>query len=298
MVGPLAENLLRKRLSHPQPRLVDRHVVDDGVGPREVDVLEDARRIPRLLEALADMHLPVQSDDQRLARREVANELEPEGVERDALRRHHVLHALRRLPCAEAERPDRARVAECNHPVAEDQRHRRVAAETAPVDVGHRAEDRVLVQREPVLARQLAREEIEEDLGVRLRVHVPQLVAEHLLAELPGVDQVAVVRERDAVRRVDVEGLRLRRRLAPRRRVADVADADPAPERLHVVGLEDVAHQPVGLALVDREVAGEDARGVLPAVLQRGEGVVQILVYLTPTDDPDNAAHRSRTRWT
>jgi len=297
VVGPFTENFLRERLSHPQARLVDRHVVDDGVRAREIDVLEDAWRIPGLLATLADVQLPVQSDDHRLARREVADELEPQGVERDALRRHHVLHTQRRLADSIAKRPDRAWVAERHHSVAEDQRHRRVAAETSPVDIGHRAENRVLVQCESALARQLAREEIEEDLGVRLRVHMPQLVAEYLLAKRPGVDQVAVVCQRDAVGRVDIEGLCLLRRFAPRRRVADVADADPATGRVHVVGLEDIAHQPVGLALVHLEIAGEHARGVLPAVLKRSEGVIQVLVYVSPTDDPDNAAHRCRTRW-
>ena len=145
------------------------------------------------------MHLPVQGDDHRFTGREIAHQLESERIERDALRRHHVLPAAGRLPNAEADGTNRARVAKRHHPVAEDQRHHRVTADTAPVDAGHRVEDRVLVEREPVAVRELAGEDVEEDLGVRLGVQVPQLVAKHLLGQLPGVDQIAVVRQRDAV---------------------------------------------------------------------------------------------------
>ena len=73
-------------------------------------------------------------------------------------------------------------------------------------------------------------------------------------------------------------------------------DADTAPEGIHVARLEDVAHQPVGLALVNLQIAGEDARGVLPAMLKRGEGVVQVLIDVSPADDTDNSAHRRRVR--
>ena len=75
-----------------------------------------------------------------------------------------------------------------------------------------------------------------------------------------------------------------------------MADADAARERVHVVRQEDVAHQPVGLALVNLQITGEDARGILSAVLKRGQGIVQILIDVSPTDYPDDTAHRSRIR--
>ena len=146
------------------------------------------------------------------------------------------------------------------------------------MDAGDRIEDGVLVEREPVRARKLARERIQQDFGVRLGIHVAEIVAKHLLAERPGIDQIAVVRKRDAVWGIDVEGLRFIRRRAPGGRIADVPDAHAPPERLHVVRLEDVAHESVGLALVDLASAGEDARRILSAVLQRGQRVVQVLV--------------------
>ena len=104
VVGPLLDDLLRKRLSHAQPRLVDRYVVDDRVGSGKVDVLEDAGRIARLVEALAGVDFTSEGDDHRFARLEIAHELETERIERDALRRHHVLEPLCRLPCTKAER--------------------------------------------------------------------------------------------------------------------------------------------------------------------------------------------------
>ena len=134
-------------------------------------------------------------------------------------------------------------------------------------------------------------------LGVRLGVHVPQIFAKRFLSELAGVDQVAVVRECDAVWRVDVERLRFFRRLAPRGGVADVPDAHSSAERTHVMRREDVADQPFGLAFVNFAVAGEDAGGVLSAMLQRGQSVNQILIDFSLSDDPDDTAHRSCVRW-
>src|SRR6202000_1373029 len=47
VLGPLALDLLRKALAHAQARLVHRNIVDDGVGPREIDIFEDAWRVAR-----------------------------------------------------------------------------------------------------------------------------------------------------------------------------------------------------------------------------------------------------------
>ena len=136
-------------------------------------------------------------------------------------------------------------------------------------------------------AGKLAREDVQQNLRVRLGVHVAQIVAKHLPAERLGIDQVAVVRERDPVGGIDVEGLCLLRRVASRGRIADMPDAHASAQRLHVAALEDISHQPVGLALVDLEIAGGDPRRVLTAVLERGERVVQILIDVCPTDDSD-----------
>ena len=285
----------RQLLAHAQPCLVDRDVVDDRVGACEIDVLEDARRVPGVPRALADVNGPVHRDDDRLARGEVALQLEPEQVEGDALRGHDILLALGGLPGSEADRADRVRIAERDHAIPGDERHRRVAAHAPLVNPRHRVEDRVRVELERMGAGELAGEDVEQQLGIRLRVDVAELLPKHRLAQLTGVDQVAVVRQGDTVGGIDVERLCLVGGFASRGRIADVPDAHRAPERVHVVRLEHVAHHSVALALTDRPVAGHDAGRVLPAMLQRGERVDQILADVGTSDDSDDPAHVSRS---
>ena len=111
-------------------------------------------------------------------------------------------------------------------------------------------------------------------------------------ASFDRVGQVAVVREADAVRRIDVERLRLGGAVAAGRRVAHVADADVALELQHVPLLEHVAHQADVLAQEQLAfVLGHDARGVLAAVLQHGQRVVDLLVDGAEAHDSDDSAH-------
>src|SRR5213078_1204250 len=100
-----------------------------------------------------------------------------------------------------------------------------------------------------------------------------------------GVREVAVVDEHDAVRGVDVEGLRLffaRRRALGR--IPDVPQAYLAEERPHVSGAERLTH--LALRLRDVEDAAALRRGdagrVLPAVLQEEQRVVDLLVGRAP----------------
>lgn len=57
------------------------------------------------------------------------------------------------------------------------------------------------------LLAQLVREDVEQHFRIGAGVDVTQIRREQLLLELVGVGQVAVVRQRDAVRRVDIERL-------------------------------------------------------------------------------------------
>jgi hypothetical protein len=71
-----------------------------------------------------------------------------------------------------------------------------------------------------------------------------------------------------------------------------VPDADGALELQHVPLLEHVAHQTVVLAHEDFALeGGHDARGVLPAMLQYGQRVVDLLVGRCESDDTDDATH-------
>src|SRR3972149_1454311 len=123
---------------------------------------------------------------------------------------------------------------------------------------------------EPQLDRgafQLVRQHIEQHLGVRVGIDVPQVGAEHLLLQLIGVGEIAVVPEHDAERRIDVERLRLgevERRAGGR--IAAKGDAVVARESAHVARAEHVAHHAAALVHVERlALAGDDARRVLAA---------------------------------
>ncbi len=71
-----------------------------------------------------------------------------------------------------------------------------------------------------------------------------------------------------------------------------MADADVAFELEHVMLLEHIAHQATALAHVQLALGrGRDAGGILAAVLQHGQRVIQTLVDRTGADDADDAAH-------
>jgi hypothetical protein len=71
-----------------------------------------------------------------------------------------------------------------------------------------------------------------------------------------------------------------------------MAHAHVALELLHRALVEHVAHQ--ALSLVDEQLAvldGRDARGVLAAMLQHRQCVIDALVDSTGTDDACDSAH-------
>ena len=125
------------------------------------------------------------------------------------------------------------------------------------------------------------------------------VLADQYFRELGGIGEVAVVAETDAVRRVDVERLRLRGTVAPGGGVAHVTDAHVTFELEHVVLLEHVAHQAAALAHTQLPFArgGRNAGRILAAMLQHGEGVIETLIDGAGTNDTDDAAHgRSTSR--
>ena len=82
-----AADLVRELLAHVEARLVHRRAVDHRVGPREIDVLEDARREHRVVGAQARVELPGLVDEDGLARRDVAQHRKAQRLQRDRLAR-------------------------------------------------------------------------------------------------------------------------------------------------------------------------------------------------------------------
>jgi hypothetical protein len=73
-----------------------------------------------------------------------------------------------------------------------------------------------------------------------------------------------------------------------------MADAHGALQPQHVAGVEDIAYQAVILAQIKPAfVTGDNTRRILSTMLQNGETVIQILVYVFRSDNTDYAAHLS-----
>eukprot|EP00982_Pelagococcus_subviridis_P008889 30886-Pelagococcus_subviridis.AAC.4 len=192
--------------------LVHADPVQRAVRPREINVLEDARR-DLAVHALPRDHLSLRGDQDRLAGVHVADAREPERAERAVLARDAplvLLRVLRGLPRPEHERADAVRVSKREEP---DLVHHRDAA-VRTLHLLHRLRARVeydLIQVRLRVVRHLAgdvlRQDVEQDLAVAARLHHASAEAE---LELVRVREVAVVNEVYAERRVHEEGLRLR----------------------------------------------------------------------------------------
>jgi hypothetical protein len=71
-----------------------------------------------------------------------------------------------------------------------------------------------------------------------------------------------------------------------------VANANVALQALHVARLENIAHQAFAFALVKfSTLVGHDTRGVLAAVLQHCQRVVQVLVDVALSKNTYDATH-------
>jgi hypothetical protein len=124
---------------------------------------------------------------------------------------------------------------------------------------------------------ELAGEDVQHQLAVALSVDMPMGILIQEAPQLGGINKVPVVCEANSIRAVHVKGLRFRVRAAASRRVSKVAEAHEARE-LRDAGavVEDLGCHSVALALVEAAArgTGDDACGILPAVLEQVERIV------------------------
>ena len=246
--------------AHPLAGLEGEPSVEEGVGPREVDVLEDAAgRRPRLGDLAAAQAVGVDRD--QLAGMHIAHVGRADVVQRAGFGGDDVAAVDR----ADAERPHAERVARGHQAVGREQDDR-----VGGLDAVHqRGEARFPIA---VLVEQVA----PQDLGVgRGREAVAALG--QLGADFGGVDHVAVVRDAHgpAVAGVlEQDRLGVAEAAGAGRRVAGVADRRDAVERAELVLGEDLRDEPhAGLQRELPAVGGADAGALLPAVLERVDAV-------------------------
>ena len=144
--GMVATDLAGEALTHPKARLVDRDAVNDRIRPRQINEFKQAGIQRGIFRALQAVEVAVEVDENRLARRHVANQLEAESVEGDAFRRHHVFRAFGRFDLAEDQRTDAEGIAESEQTVTGNHRHHRIGATAAPVHARDRSKNRRRIQ--------------------------------------------------------------------------------------------------------------------------------------------------------
>src|SRR5690606_13466316 len=259
-----------------------------------VHILEDARRVLRRLVALLRVKIAVEVDDHCFARRDVAHQLEVQRVQRDAFRGQHVLRPPFRLALAEHQRADAPGITETDDAVAVDEGDDGIASDAAVMHVAHRLEHDLGRDAMVGMLLQAVREHVEDDLGIGFGVEMPPVGMEQRLLQLAGVDEIAVVDDGNAERRVGVERLRLVRAGGAGGGIAHVANADVALQLFHAFLVEHVRDQAIVLVDVNPAIRPrENSGGVLSAMLQDRQGVIDRLVDGRVTDDADNSTHES-----
>jgi hypothetical protein len=266
----------REALPHALAGAVDRLAVDQAVGPREVDVLEDAEPRHRLdVEAVAGQSALVDHHD--LAGLDVAHVLGLDQVEGAGLRRQDVGV----LPPSDHQRAKPVGIAHADQ-LAVGQEHQRVRAGDLAQggdQPGHRIELRDLGHQ------------VDDALGVAggLEDRASGLEAG---AQLVGVDQVAVVGDGDrAARVVEQERLGVAQLGAAGGRVAGVADGRAPGQAGQGLLVEDVGDQAHADVAAQALVAGDQPGGLLAAVLQGVQAQVGQVGGLVVTMDAEDATH-------
>jgi hypothetical protein len=250
-----ATGLARELDADAPARLVHAAPVRGRVGPREIDVLEDAgpRRLGREgLERLESLL----ADDDHLARLHFAHELGVDDVERTGLGGQDP----GAVEVAEDQRADTHRVAHADHRLI-GERDERVGA----FDLVQRVDHAVGYAAEGA-----GRGQVDDDLGVGRGLE-QAAAADEVAAQPAGVRQVAVVADREAARfEIGEQRLDVAHHRGAGRRIAVVADrglsGQPGDHRLVAEIVADQPDRPVGMKCPP--VIRDDAAGFLAAVLQ------------------------------
>ena len=256
--------LARQLRAHRLAGVVDRSAMNDRVGPREIDVFEDAgpSRLPRQREEA--LH-PVAVDDHHLAVLDVADEFRPDDVERAGLRAED----RAALELAEHERADAERIARADQ-LRVGQRHERVRA----LDLGQGLDETV---DDPGTTRARCKQQHDFRVGGRL---ADGAGANELPPQRQSVGQIAVVGDCEAPGlELGEQRLDIAQHGVAGRRIANVADRLSARQSVDGRRIREViANQPLSALRVEpHPVVSDDAGGLLAAMLQgmqpeRGNG--------------------------
>jgi hypothetical protein len=189
---------------------VDRDAVHDSVGPREVDVLKNIGSITLGWDYLVELRCAALLDEDGLTGKDVPEVAEAQLAEGDALRGEHVVNAALdggRRAAAHDEGTDTVRITEGQDTKTGQHSSYSPTSLAALVGLGQGAEDVINVDASLASLVQSASKHIEHKLAVRVGVDMAVGLPIQVIAQIRGIDQVAVVGEADAVGGVDIERL-------------------------------------------------------------------------------------------
>ena len=180
-----------------------------------------------------------------------------------------------------AKRANAKRIAKSDDPIAGNLSHTGICPFHPTMDFGNRLENRIRVERHTTGGcLQLVGQHIEQHFRIGLGIDVPPIEAKHLFLELSRIGEVAVVSQRQTEGRIDVKGLRLLIVSGrPGGRITHMRNPAAPWQSPHIPSAKDIANLPT--ALVHREglaVRGGDAGGILAAMLQQEQSVIEKLI--------------------
>lgn len=209
----LSENLLDlvgKLLAHVLSAAVHRDSIHDGIRAGEVNILEDVRSISFLLNNLVELRLPILLDKHSLSRENILEVAEAQLTESNTLGSEHVVDTTfesGRGTGSHDEGADTVFVTESQDSEASNHGSDGPATLAPLVRLPEGNEDVVGVDTSFASLVQGVGKDVEHQLAVGVGVHMTMGLFIEISAQGGSVDEVTVVREADAVGRVDVERL-------------------------------------------------------------------------------------------
>ncbi len=225
----------------------------------------------------------------------VCDEFKAQNIQDHAFRSDHIFSTLIGLPLSVHDGPDAMGISETEETETRNHGNSGIAAPTAAMYPSHRSEQvlRINAQLSPHL--KLMGEHIHEDFGIRTRIDMAEIFFEQAFFQGFRIGEIAIVGEDDAIGRIHIEGLGFFHRVGePSGGIANMAHAHVALQLPHILGLEDVLHQPRVLLQVDpASRTGSDARRILPPMLKHQQGIIECLIHGRFCDAADDTTHRN-----
>ena len=156
----LPQYLARQLNAHAQACLVDINIIDDRVGPRQVNILEDAGIELGRSRAQAPMDITAAIDVNRFPGLQVADEFESGGLQGNAFRGDHVFVTLRAFSFAVNHRANTAGITKADNALARQHHYHRIGTFDSLVRFGNRGENLVRGQVQATATRELVGKDI------------------------------------------------------------------------------------------------------------------------------------------